>query len=190
MAELKRVGTQQQALKKAVEEEFADAHADGQSFSISPLKGLAEPGTKDKSAGQVAAPEAPSIQAKWTDSPSPSRQGSQDAAMPQSDSAALQTAKGAELDDRAESLQERYRIDQITLPAKSVEPPQTAPLPAAAKKRSTLPPELIAESGVAESRKALARMQVALGGHDDSSKAAFDPAQYTFDKLPSQGMTE
>lgn len=184
MAELKRVGTQQETLKKAVTEAVAEAHAAGHSFSVRPPLGLVESSKRDKSAGQIAAPECPGIQAKWTDSPSPSRQASQDAAMSQTDSAAVQLAKGAEMDDRAEKLQERYRVDQIKLP--SVEAPQAAPPTTEPKHRSALSPELIAESGVADSRSALARMQVALGGHDDSGKAAFDPAQYTFDKLPSQ----
>lgn len=192
MAELKRVGTQQEVLKKAVDEAVAEADADGQSFSVSPLPGFVESGKHDKGAMNVAAPEGPSIQAKWTDSPSPSRQGSQDPAIPQTGSAAVQMAKGAEMDnraemdDRAESLHERYRANQISFPNVEVAPPTAEP-----QKRTTLPPELIAESGVAESRSALAKMQVALGGHDDSGKAAFDPAQYTFDKVPSQiGMNE
>ena len=188
MAELKRVGTQQEVLKKAVDEAVAETDADGQIFSVSALPGFVESGN-DKGAMKLAAPEGPGIQAKWTDSPSPSRQGSQDPAMSQTDSAAVQMAKGAEMDDRAESLHERYHANQINLP--TGEAPQVAPPTAEPKKRTTLPPELMAESGVLESRSALAKMQVALGGHDDSGKAAFDPAQYTFDKVPSQiGMNE
>lgn len=183
MAELKRVGTQQEVLRKAVAEAAAEAHAEGQSFSVSPLPGFVEPGKRDKGGGQIAAPDGPGIQAKWTDSPSPSRQGSQDAAVSQTDSAAVQMAEAAEMNNRAESLQDC--VDQISDPSGTVEAPQAAP-PTAEPKRSTLAPELITQAGVAASRSALARMQVALGGHDDSGKAAFDPAQYTFDKLPSQ----
>lgn len=193
MAELKRVGTQQEVLKKAVAEAVAEAHAEGQSFSVSPLPGFLGPGPgkRDKGMGQIAAPDGPGIQAKWTDSPSPSRQGSQDAAMSQTDSAAVQMAKGAEMDNRAESLHEIHGADQISPPHETVTAPQAAPATTEAAKRSTLPPELITQAGVADSRSALARMQVALGGHDDSGKAAFDPAQYTFEKLPSQnGMNE
>ncbi|KAL3147601.1 hypothetical protein ABBQ38_014653 [Trebouxia sp. C0009 RCD-2024] len=193
MAELKRVGTQQEALKKAVAEAMADAQASGQSFSVSPLKGLRGPEKQDKGVGPDAAPGTPGIQAKWTDSPSTSRQGSQVAAIAPSDSAALQMSKAAEVDNMAESLKGKFRRDEIRAPPEQIPPPQAAPLPAAAplppvpKKRSTLPPEVIAESGVRESRDALARMQVALGGHDDSGQAAFDPSQYIFDKVPSRG---
>ena len=191
MAELKRVGTQQEVLKKAVAEAEAEAHADGHSFSVNRVSGFVESGKHDKGAGQVAAPEGPGIQAKWTDSPSPSRQASQDPALSPTDSAAVQMAQGAELDDRAESLHERYRTNQINLSPVEASVPQTAPPATEPQKQSALPPELIAASGVPESRSALARMQVALGGHDDSGKAAFDPAQYTFDKVPSQkGMHE
>lgn len=188
IAELKRVGTQQEVLKKAVAEATAEAQAEDQSFSISPLPGF-EPGKRDKGAGQIAAPDGPGIQAKWADSPSPSRQGSQDAAVSQTDSAAVQMAEAAEMNNRAESLHDR--VDQISPPSQTVTVPQAAPPSTEANKRSTLPPELITQAGVADSRSALARMQIALGGHDDSGKAAFDPAQYTFDKLPSQnGMKE
>ena len=178
MAELKRVGTQQEALKKAVAEAVSDTNAVGQSFSVPSVKSFAEPGKQSSSVHQDASPAAPGIQAKWTASPATSRQGSEAAAMSQTDNAAVQMAQS---DDRAESLQEPYRRDQFTTAAESAAVPQPTP------KRTSLPPELIAKAGVQESRSALARMQVALGGHDDSGKAAFDPAQYTFDKLPSQG---
>lgn len=199
MAELKRVNTQQEDLKKAVAEAMADAHTRGQSFSVSPLKGCTGPNKEDKGVGTEAAPGTPGIQANWSDSPSSSRQGSQDVGSSQSDSAALQVAKSAEMDSRAESLTKKYRRDEISAdpehfdashpaPLPEVAPlPQVAPLPPVPKKRSTLPPEVIAESGVDESRSALARMQVALGGHDDSGQAAFDPSQYFFDKVPSRG---
>ena len=183
------MGTQQEVLKKAVAEAEAEAHAEGLSFSVSALPGFVDPGRHDKGAGQVAAPEGPSIQAKWTDSPSPSRQGSQNPSMSQTDSAALQMNKGAEVDNRAESQQERSPAHQINSP--TVEATQAAPPTEEPQKKSAVSPDLIVESGVLESRSALARMQVALGGHDDSGKAAFDPAQYTFDKVPSQtGMPE
>ena len=183
MAELKRVGTQQEALKKAVAEAISDAHAGEQSFSVPPVKSFVEPGKQGNSAHQDASPATPSIQAKWTNSPATSRQGSEVAAMSQPDSAAVQMGKTDEMDNRAESLQEPYRRDQFTPAAESVAAPQPTPM------RTSLLPELIAEAGVQDSRSALARMQVALGGHDDSGKAAFNPSQYTFDKLPSQGGT-
>lgn len=186
MAELKRVGTQQEALRKAVAEAIADAHAGDQSFSVSPLKGFVEPGKEQKSAGEDTIPETPGIQAKWKDSPSTSRQGSDAAAMSHSDHAAVQMSKDAEYDNRAESLQEPYHRDQFTLAPQPVAAHQSHPLPPMPSKRDTLPPALLAEAGVQESRTALAQMQVALGGHDDSGKAAFNPSQYTFDKVPSQ----
>lgn len=189
MAELKRVGTQQEVLKKAVAEAEAEAHADGLSFSVSALPGFVDPGRHDKGAGQVAAPEGPGIQAKWTDSPSPSRQGSQDPTKSQTDSAAVQMTQRAEVVDTPGSQQERYSADQTDSP--TVEATQAAPPTMEPQKKSAMSPDLIVEAGVLESRSALARMQVALGGHDDSGKAAFDPAQYTFDKVPSQtGMPE
>ena len=183
MAELKRVGTQQEALRKAVAEAISDAHANGKSFSVSPLKGFIEPGRQDKAAQQDAAPATPGIQAKWTNSPSTSRQGSGAAALNQPDNAAVQAAKADPMDSRAESLPEPYQRDQFASSTLHTPQHDLPPVPA---KHKALPPEALVEAGVNDSRSALARMQVALGGHDDSGAAAFRPGQYTFDKLPSQ----
>ncbi len=187
MAELKRVGTQQEVLRKAVAEAIAGAHENGESFSVGPLKNFVEPGKPAKTAASEA--EAPGIQAGWVGGTSTSEQASTDAAMPKADIAAMRKKKDAEAEARAESLLEGFSREQLSTlrPATDAEPvehqrPYTNPNQSAAAIA-----ELTDDPGVKERRGDLSKMQVALGGHDDTGAAAFNPNAYTFGQLPSSG---
>jgi len=220
MAELKRVGTQQEALKKAVAEGIASAHDSGQSLFVPPLKNFADPSQPEKAAdNQPATPEAPGIQARWTGS-APSTQASDAAAQ----------KKVADGGSRAASLAEPISRAQIhQTPAAPLQHGKAAEVPAApalgpvfevplappskvpaaivqqgqASESCALPmdqegalekPDQSAEAiaelkdnpAVKDRRGDLSKMQVALGGRDNTGAAAFEPSQYTFGHVPSQ----
>ena len=220
MAELKRVGTQQEVLKKAVAEAIASAHDSGQSLSVAPLKNFADPGQAAKTAdNQAATPEAPGIQARWTGS-APSPQASNAAAQKemadgasraaslagpislaqihQTSAAPLQYGQAAEVTavPTQGPVFEVPLVPSSKVPAAIVQQgqaPEFCALPMDQEETKEKPDqsaEAIAElkdnAAVKDRRGDLSKMQVALGGHDNTGAAAFEPSQYTFGHVPSQ----
>ena len=220
MAELKRVGTQQEALKKAVAEAIATAHDSGQSLFVAPLKNFADPSQPAKAADdQPATPEAPGIQARWTGS-APSPQASDAAAQKKMADGGSRAASLAEPISRAQihqtsaaPLQHGQAAEVTAVPALGpiFEVPLAPPskVPAAIVQQGQAPeicalpmdqeetkekPDQSAEAiaelkdnpAVKDRRGDLSKMQVALGGHDNTGAAAFEPSQYTFGHVPSE----
>ncbi|KAA6417542.1 MAG: hypothetical protein FRX49_12475 [Trebouxia sp. A1-2] len=220
MAELKRVGTQQEALKKAVAEAIASAHDSGQTLFVAPLKNFADPSQPAKAADQQpATPEVTGIQARWTGS-APSPQASDAAAQKKMADGDSRAASLAEPISRAQVHQASAAPPQHGLAAEVTAVPAPGPVfevplappskvPAAivqqgqASEFCALPmdqeeteekPDQSAEAiaelkdnpAVKDRRGDLSKMQVALGGHDNTGAAAFTPSQYTFGHVPSE----
>ena len=176
MAEIKRVGTQQEALKKAVAEAIATARDSGESFSVGPLKNFDDPTKPTKAASPVE--EGPGIQAAWVEAASTSRQASLDAATQQAKTVAEAVA-------RAESLPKPAAQNQFT-PVEQ-EPAQQEASFTKPNQSAAAIAEMQDNPAVKERRGDLSKMQIALGGSDNTGAAAFDPSQYTFGQLPSSG---
>ncbi len=220
MAELKRVGTQQEVLKKAVAEAIAFAHDNGQTLSVAPLKNFADPSQPAKAADdQPATPEAPGIQARWIGS-APSPQASDAAAQKRMADAGSRAASLAEPISCAQLQQTSAAPPQHDQAAEATAVPAPGPVfevplappskvPAATVQQGQAPefcalpmdqeeglekPEQSAEAiaelknnaAVKDRRGDLSKMQIALGGHDDTGAAAFESSQYTFGHVPSQ----
>ena len=212
MAELKRVGTQQEALRKAVADAITTAHGNGQSFSVPHLKNFADPmqPIKAAAANEPEKAQEPGISARWTGG-NPTSQQASDAAMHKAADLAAMQKKKAESEARAESLPGSISREQVSqAPAAPVHQSQTSTTKAAPVQEDqpyearALPvdledtfvkpgqdaaaiAELLDNSGVKDRRKDLSKMQVALGGHDDTGAAAFQSSEYTFGYLPSNG---
>ncbi len=217
MAELKRVGTQQEVLKKAVAEAIAFAHDNGQTLSVAPLKNFADPSQPAKAADDQ--PEAPGIQARWIGS-APSPQASDAAAQKRMADAGSRAASLAEPISRAQLQQTSAAPPQHDQAAEATAVPAPGPVfevplappskvPAATVQQGQAPefcalpmdqeeglekPEQSAEAiaelknnaAVKDRRGDLSKMQIALGGHDNTGAAAFESSQYTFGHVPSQ----
>lgn len=199
MAELKRVGTQQEVLKKAVAEAIASAHDNGQSLFVAPLKNFADPSQPAKAADdQPATPEAPGIQARWIGS-APSPQTSDAAAqIHQTSAAPPQHGQAAEVT----AVPAPGPVFEVPLappskapaaPVQQGQAPEFCALPMDQEEGLEKPEqsaEAIAElkndAAVKDRRGDLLKMQVALGGHDNAGAAAFESSQYTFGYVPSQ----
>ncbi len=219
MAELKRVGTQQEVLKKAVAEAIAFAHDNGQTLSVAPLKNFADPSQPAKAADdQPATPEAPGIQARWIGS-APSPQTSDAAAQKKMADAGSRAASLAEPISRAQIHQtsaatpqhgQAAEVTAVPAPGPVFEVPLAPPSKVPATVQQGQAPdfcalpmdqeeglekpdqsaEAIAElknnAAVKDRRGDLSKMQIALGGHDNTGAAAVESSQYTFGHVPSQ----
>ena len=182
MATLKRVGTQQESLKKAVAEAMSSAKEKGESFTIAPTKSsLVQQTPQEKAASQTES-EAPGIAARWTEGSMTDEEASAASTL-KAKHAAVQQVENSETDARADSLPEQVSLEQVN-PVQPI--PQAQPVmqdvvqqEKAPKlpKQSAATPELVDNSDVQSRRLDLSKMQVALG-HEDTSgatAAAFNP---------------
>ena len=198
MAELKRVGTQQEALRKAVADAITTAHGSGQSFSVPHLKNFTDPMQPIKAAAnEPEKTQEPGISASWVGG-NPTSQQASDAAMHKAADLAAMQKKKAESEARAESLPGSIPREEISqapaAPVQQDQPYEARALPVDLEDTFVKPgqdaaaiAELRDNSAVKDRRKDLSKMQVALGGHDDTGAAAFQSSEYTFGYLPSSG---
>ena len=202
MAELHRVGTQQESLKKAVAEAMSNAKERGGSMSIAPTKSNLMQLPQQEKAATEADLKPLGIGAGWTKE-STASQEAPDSARLKAKHAAVQQVQDSDAEARAESLpkqvsrkeispvqpvSESKAADPVTQAAEQ-SPVQQGTAPDATEQVASAPEPLVNNPDVQARRLDLSKMQVALG-HEDTSgatAAAFVPSKYTLGFLPSQG---